>query len=206
MSSLPDGLSVAAARGRPLCALLAAIVLAGCGAGGLPSPSAGATAPDAPSVAAPPSPAPVVVDQTVAPTSPATPAATDPAATDPAEPPAAGLTGPTGELAAGALGSYVWGGAGSDSPWIVPPADHAVRVSGPYTVTFDPPLTAARWRAAWAPVDGVQAGDPTGAVDGGGGPILVDGPGAPGTWSLKVDVRFGDGDHAVWYWRLVLAP
>jgi len=111
-----------------------------------------------------------------------------------------------GAPARGELGSYVWDGAGSDSPWLVPPEAAGVRVRGPYAVTVVPPLVVERWEAAWARVGRDGAGDPEGAVTGDGGPVAVPGPGAAGTWSLMVDIRFAGGNHAAWYWRVEVAP
>jgi hypothetical protein len=34
----------------------------------------------------------------------------------------------------------------------------------------------------------------------------VPGPDRVGTWSLKVSVRFADGNRAVWYWRVEVLP
>lgn len=220
MSSLSVTAS-ATASGRPLlglAALVTAIVVAGCGTGGLPSPSPAASTAVATPSGTTPSAGATPSATAPATTTPATttPATVDPGAT-PAEPslpgpsalegpPAALLAGTSGAPAEGELGSYVWAGAGSDSPWIVPPPVRAVRTAGPYAVTFRPQLRVGGWKAAWAPVDGGAAGDPAGAREGDGGTILVDGPGLPGTWSLKVDVRFAAGSHASWYWRLVVAP
>ena len=106
----------------------------------------------------------------------------------------------------GELGSYVWGGAGSDSPWLVPPADEAVRVSGPYLISVIPPLPVERWRSAWAKVEDGTVGGPEGPASEGTGPITIREPGLPGTWSLQVTVRFTNGNHATWYWRAEVAP
>jgi hypothetical protein len=121
-------------------------------------------------------------------------------------PPVATLVVGGGAPAAGALGSYVWDGAGSDAPWLVPPASVSLRARGPYAVTVVPPLPVDRWEAAWARVDGGAAGDPEGTVSGGAGPVSVPGPPAAGTWSLMVEIRFAGGNHAAWYWRVDALP
>jgi hypothetical protein len=69
-----------------------------------------------------------------------------------------------------------------------------------------PPLDIAGWKAAWARVDGGIAGDPEGGATGETGPITVPGPGGVGTWSLQLVVRFADGNHAAWYWRVEALP
>ena len=204
MSSNPADVSVALVRGRRTrrsCALLVALAVAGCSPGGLASPAPSgvptpaATAPVAPGAGA--SAASLV------------PAPTEPPTTRPTEqpgPPVAALVPAGGLPARGELGSYVWDGAGSDAPWLVPPEAAGVRVRGPYAVTVVPPLVIERWEAAWARVGDNGAGDPEGAVTGEGGPITVPGPAATGTWTLMLDIRFNGGNHAAWYWRVEVAP
>lgn len=196
MSSLPVPESGALARGRAqlrCCALLVTLVVAGCSPGGLPSTSPSTS----PSTATSFSPSATSVP----------PATSNPSERpDPQVPPTATLTAADGIPIAGALGSYTWDGAGSDSPWLVPPKDQAVHRGGPYALAFDPATEAERWRASWAPVRSGTAGDPAGTAEGVGAPAAVPGPGRPGIWSLQVDVRFAGGGHAAWYWRVVIAP
>ncbi len=202
MSTIPAIASVAVARARPLLrlsVLLGALAVAGCGAGGLPSPSAIATAGGGGSTPAP-AISPVPSD------GPASTPASTPRPTEQRGPPVATLVVGGGAPAMGALGSYVWDGAGSDAPWLVPPASAGVRARGPYAVRVVPPLPVDRWEAAWARVDGVTAGDPEGTASGDAGPVSVPGPGGAGTWSLMVEVRFASGNHAAWYWRIDVLP
>jgi hypothetical protein len=103
-------------------------------------------------------------------------------------------------------GSWVWDGAGSDAPWLVPPPDAALAAPGPYQLAFEPVAGVTSWSAGWAPVVGDTAGPRAGGERGGSGPLAVHGPTRPGTWSLQVDVRFAEGRHAAWYWRLEVAP
>jgi len=186
--STPATASVAATRAGPLlrlCVLLGALAVAGCGTAGLPSPLA----------TDPPGGGPAE-----------TASGATPRPTEQPGPPVATLVVRGGVPAAGLLGSYVWDGAGSDAPWLVPPASAAVRARGPYAVTVVPPLPVDRWEAAWARVDGDTAGDPAGAASGEAGPVSVPGPGAAGTWSLMVDARFAGGNHAAWFWRIEVLP
>lgn len=204
MSWIPAAVSVAVVRGAPVlrsCVLLAALAVAGCGPVGLPSP----TAIGAPATSPAASAAPGV--GTSAPTlgpGPAEQPTQEP--TEQPGPPIASLVVAGGPPARGDLGSYVWDGAGSDSPWLVPPEAAGVRARGPYAVTVVPPLVIERWEAAWARVGSNGAGDPEGAVTGDGAPVAVPGPAAAGTWSLMVDIRFAGGNHAAWYWRVEVMP
>jgi hypothetical protein len=203
--TIPAAASVAVTRAGPLlrlCALAGALAVAGCGAGGLASPAA-PSAGGGPAVA--PAASPAAASPAASVGSTATPAAT-PVPTEQPGPPAATLVVGGGAPAAGALGSYVWDGAGSDAPWLVPPAAAGVRARGPYAVMLVPPLPVDRWEAAWARVDDGSAGSPEGAVSGDAGPVSVPGPGAPSTWSLMVEIRFADGNHAAWYWRVDVLP
>ena len=100
----------------------------------------------------------------------------------------------------GQLGSYTWGGVGSDSPWL-PGAPIAVGAREPLAVTFAGGPPVARWTARRARAG---ATSPVGAVPAGGGtgPIAVDAP-ASGSWTLAVTVEFAGGiGSATWYWRL----
>ncbi|HYO43232.1 MAG TPA: hypothetical protein VES19_08555 [Candidatus Limnocylindrales bacterium] len=202
MSSIPGTVTVAGRRWRPLLrlsALLAALAVAGCGPVGLPSP-AGSASPPASSSGSP------VVGVDPAPTRERT-AEPLPKPTERPGPPTVSLiSGVGGVPVPGALGSYVWDGAGSDAPWLVPPGAEAVRARGPYAVTVAPSLAIERWRAAWAPVVGGEARDPIGRMSGAGGLVLVPGPGAAGAWSLQVDIRFAGGNHGAWYWRVEVLP
>jgi hypothetical protein len=121
-------------------------------------------------------------------------------------PPAAALTSIGRDAIPGELGSFTWRGMGSDAPWLVPPTDQAVGDAGPYAVTFAPPVLVESWIARWAPVSDAGAGAVDGSEQGGNGPLVVEGPDQPGTWSLQVDVRFLSGDRCAYYWRVEVAP
>ena len=127
----------------------------------------------------------------------ATPSASLPA--DPG-PPAARLAAEGGDPITGQLGTYVWHGEGSDSPWLTG-APTAVGRGEPLSVTFASPVDIVSWRARTV---AAGANGPEGAT------ALADGTGAPrfdapstGAWTLEVHVVFADdaGD-ASYFWRL----
>jgi hypothetical protein len=119
-------------------------------------------------------------------------------------PPMAALTVEGGDPVVGQLGSFTWGGGGSDSPWL-PGAPLEVGAGEPITVSLEPETPVTEWTASR-----VDAGvtDGTGAVSlgAGSGPIVFTSPEAEtGTWSVLVDVRFGDDlGSAAYYWRLTV--
>jgi hypothetical protein len=115
-------------------------------------------------------------------------------------PPAARLAAEGGDPVAGQLGTYVWGDAGSDSPWL-PGAPISVGVGEPLALTFDPAIPVSTWRARMVPADaaGPDGASPLG--QGAGDPRF--GAPAPGSWTAEVHVEFvaGRGD-ASYFWRL----
>ena len=164
---------------------------------GVPTTPTATRATAAPSVArnqtVPPSPSP-------SPTRVPPPSASPPSVPTAATPPEASLSAEGGDPVVGQLGSYVWGGGGSDSPWL-PGAPIAVGAREPLAVTFAGGPPVARWSARRARAG---ATSPIGAVPAGGGPgpIAVDAP-ASGSWTLAVTVEFAGGiGSATWYWRL----
>lgn len=201
MSSQPVPMPLVARRtgSVPCLGLLVAIVVVGCSGGGLPASSTPAAVP-ANTVTEVPAltPTPAV--------SPAPSTATTSAPTEIPGPPAAALTPIAGDAIPGELGSFTWRGMGSDAPWLAPPAGQAVRDTGPFSVTFTPPVPVERWVAGWAPVVDGTAGGVAGSEQGGRGPVVLDGPDRPGSWSLQVDVRFAGGGSCAYYWRFEVAP
>jgi hypothetical protein len=182
---------------RPSRALLvlAATVVAACGAGAQPaSPPASPVTPSAGGVE---SASAVVRTPSPAPTPVPTPVNVLP------QPPAALLAAEhrPGEPRAGALGSYTWGDNGSDAPWIVPSGGSEVRAGDPLSVSFDPAAAPVTWTARWAPVAGDGPGDVAASAEGSGPPVFGT-PDRPGTWSLQLEAGFGNGRSAVWYWRI----
>jgi hypothetical protein len=189
---------------RRLVGLLVALVVAGCTAGGLPTPQRTVT--PVPSRSDKPAAAPSTTRQSSPTLQPSPTGAPSPDPIPGSGPPEASLRGTDGQGVPGILGSWVWDGAGADAPWLVPPAGRTVTGPGPYEVSFEPEPAITGWTVGWAPVVGGTAGPRAGGERGGAGPVELHGPDRPGTWSLQVDVRFGEGRHAAWYWRLELAP
>jgi hypothetical protein len=180
---------------RPVLAALAVMrVVLGCqgGAGGTVGPSGSAAA----------STNPVAPSATAAPTAPPTPAVTasPPAPSLSTDPPPATLAADGGDPVAGQLGSYAWRDGGSDSPWL-PGAPIAVGMGEPLTVTVGDGVPVAAWTARR-----VRAGTANGvgaiALGAGNGAVAFAAPDA-GSWSIQVDIQFGDDlGSAAYYWRL----
>ena len=101
---------------------------------------------------------------------------------------------------AGQLGTYVWGGQGSDSPWL-PGAAIAVGHGEPLTVRLRPAADVDSWTARIVPADSSGPDGATALGDGSGTPRF-DAP-KRGTWTLEVHLVFADdaGD-ASYFWRL----
>jgi hypothetical protein len=153
-----------------------------------------------PSPATTGTPRPEPTSATPAPTAIATPSPTASPVEPAGTPPAASVSAEGGDPVVGQLGSYTWGGGGSDSPWL-PGTPVTVGAREPLTVTVagDPPVsqwTARRTRAgATNQVGAIPVGS-------GSGPIAIDAP-ASGSWTLAVSVTFAGGlGSATWYWRL----
>jgi hypothetical protein len=115
-------------------------------------------------------------------------------------PPAGRLRAEGGDAVTGQLGSYIWGDGGSDSPWL-PGAFIAVGAGEPLSVSFDPAVEVASWRARYVPS---SADGPDGATALGEGPAepAFTAPSA-GSWTVEVHVTFaaelGDANY---FWRL----
>ena len=187
---------------------IAALTLAACSAGGLPNPEpAGTAATTVPALGTPAGPTPAATWE-------ATPEVTpEPGVTPrPSEvpgPPVASLLGGGAGPVAGELGTFFWGGLGSDSPWVVPTTDLHVEAGGTLAVTLKPGIAQERWTAAWAPVrdGGAGAVGAVGAVaEGSRGPLELTAPGQPGPWGLLVELHFQGGQRAAWYWSVVVGP
>jgi hypothetical protein len=115
-------------------------------------------------------------------------------------PPDAALGADGGDPAAGQLGTYLWGGSGSDSPWLAG-TPLRVGVGEPLSVTLRPSAVVARWvvRAVPAAADG-----PAGAIrlGAGSGPPRFVAPRA-GSWTIELAVEFAGGrGSASYFWRL----
>ncbi len=119
-------------------------------------------------------------------------------------PPTAALAVEGGDPVAGQLGSFTWGGGGSDSPWL-PGAPLELGAGEPITVSLEPETPVAEWTASRVDA-GVTDGSGAVSLGSGSGPIAFTSPEAEtGTWSVLVDVRFGDDlGSAAYYWRLTI--
>ncbi len=194
------------------------VVLAGCsgGPGAQADPTGAASPPPAASAvgsvvasAAPGGTAPAPDSPSAVPASPSpssggfpSPSAVPSLPDAPPEATIGGLDG--GASARGALGSYTWGGSGTDAPWIVGRVAGDVRAGSALTVSLAAPAPAS-WTAAWAGVADGVAGAPTDGSTG-GGVVTVTAPPGVGDWSLRVTASFGPGANATYYWRLTVTP
>ena len=165
---------------------IAVLTLAACSAGGLPSPEPTGTA---------------------ATTVPAlgTPELT-PRPTEVPGPPVASLRDGGAGPVAGELGTFFWGGLGSDSPWVLPTTDLQVVEGVTLAVTLEPGIPQERWTAAWAPVRDGNVGAVEAVAEGSQGRIELAAPSQPGSWGLLVELHFPDGQRAAWYWNVVVGP
>ncbi len=115
-------------------------------------------------------------------------------------PPTARLSAEGGDPVTGQLGTYVWGGQGSDSPWL-PGAAFAAGRGEPLTIGLRPAAAVDSWTARIVPAD---SSGPAGAMSlgkGSGTPSFA----APkrGMWTLEVHLVFADGaGDASYFWRL----
>lgn len=117
-----------------------------------------------------------------------------------AGPPTAQLAAEGGDPVEGQLGTYTWGDAGSDSPWL-PGAPIAVGAGEPLTVTLAPESAIESWTAIHVPA---SADGPAGGVElgSGSGAPAFPAPGA-GSWTVDLEVVFaGDQGTAHYAWRL----
>jgi hypothetical protein len=100
---------------------------------------------------------------------------------------------------AGALGSFTWREAGSDSGWL-PGSTLSIAGATPLAVNLGPPAPVGHWSARYA-VGGRP--DDTGAkgLAEGEGPLRPL-PAPPiGRWTIELHVTFGDGlGDAVYFW------
>ena len=99
----------------------------------------------------------------------------------------------------GQLGTFVWAGGGSSSPWL-PGAPIAVGAGETVLVTVAPSVVITGWTARFAPA-GVVDGLGATVIDPGVGPPSLSAP-DPGSWTLAVTVQFGEFGSATYAWRL----
>lgn len=119
---------------------------------------------------------------------------------DVAGPPPALLAAEGGDPVIGQLGTYTWGDAGSDSPWL-PGAPIAVGAGEPLTVTLDGTAPIDSWTAIYVPA---RADGPAGGLTlGAGTGIPMFAAPAPGSWTVDLEVVFAaDAGTAHYAWRL----
>jgi hypothetical protein len=122
----------------------------------------------------------------------------DPAAV----PPTASIAVDGGDPVVAQLGTYTWGGMGSDSPWL---PGTPIGVGGGETlhVTFDRTIDVADWAARYVPS---LATGPDGALPLGPGDELGAFTTPPtGSWTVEVRVSFADGaGEASYFWQVTV--
>jgi hypothetical protein len=114
-------------------------------------------------------------------------------------PPDASLAADGGDPVVGQLGSFTWGGGGSDSPWL-PGAPISVGTGEPLSVRLADATRIAAWTAVRAPVTATSGAGAVPAGEG-SGPIAF-AVADPGRWTVAVTIRFDGGDSATWFWQL----
>ena len=175
------------------------LTVAACSAGGLstPGPSAGASDP---------APATGIADGTDAPDTPEPAPTPTPRPTEIPGPPAASLAGGPEGPVPGELGTFYWGGLGSDSPWIVPSSAVTAKPGAPLLVALSPALPPVRWTVAWSPIRNGEAGRITDGADGATYPIQFEAPVQGGPWGALVELHYPSGERAAFYWRVDVVP
>jgi hypothetical protein len=115
-------------------------------------------------------------------------------------PPDAALAAEGGDPVTGRLGTYLWLGTGSDSPWLLG-APLAVGAGEPLTLRLDPDADILAWTARSVPAGTQGPEGATTLAEGTGDPVF-DAPG-PGAWTVEVFVGFAGGaGEASYFWRL----
>jgi hypothetical protein len=168
--------------------LLLAALLAGCTGGGAPTVAPGLSTPASP---------PAATHDTAASTASTAPTASEPAID---EPPAAALTAEGGDPVTGQLGTYIWGDGGSDAPWL-PGSPTRVGAGELLSVTLEPDVGIAAWRARYVPAASTDPTSATALGSGSGSPSFSAPAGCP--WTVEVAIDFAGGrGTASYFWRL----
>jgi hypothetical protein len=147
--------------------------------------SAGPGATDAPPAS--------IAARSASPTSGATPS--DPLALE--MPPQAALAAEGGDPVVGQLGTYTWGDAGSDSPWL-PGEPITVGAGEPLLVALDPSLEPTTWTALLAPPDAAGPDEAESFRDGSGLPAFSAPPAGRYTLALEITVEGQGTAHYAW--------
>jgi hypothetical protein len=120
----------------------------------------------------------------------------------PVLPPDATLAAEGGDPVTGQLGTYLWLGTGSESPWLRG-APLTVGAGEPLSVGFDPDTDIVAWTVRSVPA-GQQGPDGATTLAEGRGDPRFDAPGS-GAWTLEVFVAFSAGaGEARYFWRLTV--
>ncbi|MCJ7712091.1 MAG: hypothetical protein MUQ32_14815 [Chloroflexi bacterium] len=167
-----------------------AMTTAACSVGGLPTPGPSADA-------SAPTPASAAPDATPIPS---------PRPTEVPGPPSASLAGGLEGPVAGDLGTFYWGGLGSDSPWIVPSSALHTRAGTPLLVALDPALVPERWTVSWTPIRDGTAGRIADRMERARNPITFMAPVQAGAWGAQVELHFPSGERTAFYWRVDVVP
>ncbi|HUG47336.1 MAG TPA: hypothetical protein VMP67_02875 [Candidatus Limnocylindria bacterium] len=197
-----------------LLAAVAACVPVGNPPTDAPAQSPAVTSLGSPSQAVPsPQPTPPLVTPRTTATAPPPPTdapATDAPASSEPMPRDALMTLPDGTQHAGALGSYFYGGAAADSPWLparVLPALEAP--AGSSLVLSVPPLEFVSWGARYADAADEEADVISPLASGGDGATPLESATLPappsGSWVVAVQLYFAqeEGD-ATYYWHVTV--
>ena len=131
---------------------------------------------------------------------PATPSQPPPSMAGRDAPPDAVLAAEGGDAVTGQLGTYVWFGTGSDSPWLTG-TPLTVGSGEPLSLKVVPEGHIATWVVRDVPA---AAGGPEEArtIAKGTGMPAFEAPG-PGLWTLEVSLDFAGGaGRATYFWRL----
>ena len=176
-------------RGTPsrtaLLGILVVTTVAACSLAGRPSAVSPAPPVIAPSVPVPSTSAPASAYASIA-----------------EGPPAAALAAEGGDATDGQLGTYTWGGGGSDAPWLRG-ARMAVGSGEPLSVAFRPETMIEAWTARAVPstADGPERAT---ALGQGAGLPRFRSPDA-GTWTVEVHVTFPNAAGAAsYFWQLAV--
>lgn len=176
-----------------------ALTVAACSAGGLSTTGPSADASDPP-------PATSIAGGTDAPTTREPATTPTPRPTEIPGPPTASLAGGLEGPVPGELGTFFWGGLGSDSPWIVPSSAVTAKPGATLLVALSPALAPERWTVSWSPIRNGAAGRIADGVEGTGNPIRFEAPVQGGPWGALVELHFPPGERAAFYWRVDVAP
>ena len=172
--------SRSASRRTAIAVVAATIVVVGCG----------------PAIA-PPS---VIAPSATSSAPPATPSQPPPSTAGRDAPPDAVLAAEGGDAVTGQLGTYVWFGTGSDSPWLTG-ASLTVGSGEPLSLTVVPDGRIATWEVRDVPAAASGPEEARTIAKGTGVPAF-EAPG-PGLWTVEVTVDFdGGAGRAAYFWHL----